>query len=89
MVPALAGENPSLTQINIDIIMEHLNLNITPMQAKIVASVLSLTYTVMGAKEHSLTKIICRNYIGKHHTYMKELATRSIHASDRDERVRF
>ena len=84
MVPALVGENPGLTQINIDIIMEHLNLNITPMQAKIVASVFNLTYKLMGVKEDSLTTMVGRNCPGKHQKYMKEFAKRSIHASDRD-----
>ena len=54
MVPALAGENPGLTQINMDILMEHLNLNITPLQAKVVASVFGLTYKLMGVKDDSL-----------------------------------
>ena len=62
MVPALAGENPSLTQINVDIISEHLNLNITPMRPKIIASVLNLTYKLLGVKENSLTNMISRNY---------------------------
>ena len=65
MVPALAGENPGLTQINMDIVMEHLNLNITPLQAKVVASVFDLTYRLMGIKEDSVTKMIGRNYPGK------------------------
>ena len=65
MVPALAGENTGLTQINMDIIMEHLNLNITPLQAKVGASVIELTYKLIRVKDDSLTKFIGRNYIGK------------------------
>ena len=83
MVPALAGENPGLTQINMDIIMEHLNMNITPLQAKVVASVVDLTYRLIGVKDDSLTKFIGRNDPGKHEHYMKALAKRSIYATDR------
>ena len=83
MVPALAGENLGLTQINMDIIMEHLNLNITPLKAKVVASVFDLTYKLMGVKDDSLMKFVERNYPGRHQRYMKALAKRSIYATDR------
>ena len=83
MVPALASQNPGLTQINMNIIMEHRNLNITPLQAKVVANVLDLTYKLMGVKDDSLMKFIGRNYPGEHQSYMKALAQRSIYATDR------
>ena len=81
-IPALAGENPGLTQLNIDIISEHFNLNITPVQAKMVASVLDMTYKLMGVKDDSLMKFVGRNYPGKSGSYMQTLAKRRIHAID-------
>ena len=53
-IPALHWENPGLTQMNIDTVSEHLNVNITPVQAKMVASVLDMTYKLMGVKKDSL-----------------------------------
>ena len=60
---ALAKEHTGLTQMNIDIISEHFNLNITLVQAKMVASVLDMTYKLIGVKEDRLMNFVDRNFL--------------------------
>ena len=68
--------------MHIDIISEHFNLNLTPVQAKMVASVLDTTYKLMVVKKHISVDLEGRNYPGKSGGYMKNLVRRRIHAID-------
>ena len=81
-VSALAGENLGLTQLNMDIISEHFNLNITLVQVNVIANVLNMTYKPMGVKEDNLMKFVGRNYPVKSRSYMKTLTRRRVHAID-------
>ena len=63
-IPTLAGEQTGLTQLNIDIISEHLNLNIAPIRATMVASVVDMTYKLMGVTEDNLMKFLVGTTLG-------------------------
>ena len=70
-VPALAGENVGLTQTVADIISPQLNLNISPSQAQVVASVLQFTYQSLGVQQDSVNQYVSRNFPDKATKYAK------------------
>ena len=68
--------------MNIDINSENFNLNIKLVRAKMVASVLDMTFKPMGVKKHSSIEFVGRNYPWTSESYMQNLARRRIHAID-------